>query len=168
MVENAVAARPAEQAARPRSRWAFLGLDELPAKRRFWLIAVVTTALLLTAMGLLLIAGAWRDDHAIESRIGRTNADVLSVAVDRTVVRFTTPDGATHIPYNGILYPQDLQAGQRVQVEYDTGHPDDLVRVAGRDYRLAFLQVGMLVGITWAVAAGLIWCLRRPRTPATT
>jgi hypothetical protein len=168
VVENAVAARPVEQAGPNRARWAFLGLDRLPTARRRWLIAVVTAALLVTAMGLLLIAGAWRDDHAIESRLGKADADVQSVAFDRTVVRFTTPDGTTHIPYNGVLYPQDLQAGQRVQIEYDTAHPDELVRVAGRDYRLAFLPVGMLFAITWAVAAGLIWWLRRPRTPATT
>lgn len=160
--------RPGEQTGRPPSRWAFLGLDGLAPSRRIWLVAAVTAALLITAMGLLLIAGAWRDDHAIESRLGRTDADVLSVAFDRTVVRFTTPDGAAHIPYNGVLYPQDLQTGERVQVEYDTAHPDNLVRVAGRDYRLTFLPFGMLIGITWAVAAGLIWWLRRPRTPATT
>jgi len=100
--------------------------------------------------------------------MGRADADVLSAAFDRTVVRFTTPDGAVHSPFNGVLYPQDLQAGQRVQVEFDTAHPNDLVRVAGRDYRLTFLPFGMLFGITWAVAAGLIWWLRRPRTPATT
>jgi hypothetical protein len=168
VVENAVVTRPGEQTGRPPSRWAFLGLDKLTTRRRVWLIVVVAVALLLTAMSVLLIAGAWRDDHAIESRIGRTDADVLSVAFDRTVVRFTTPDGAAHIPYNGVLYPQDLQTGERVQVEYDTANPDDLVRVAGRDYRLTFLPFGMLVGITWTVAAGLIWWLRRPRTPATT
>lgn len=144
------------------------GLDKLAPGRRAWLIAVAATAVLLTVMGLLLIVGAWRDDHAIESRLGHADADVLSAAFDRTVVRFTTPDGAAHSPFNGVLYPQDLQAGQRVQVEYDTAHPNDLVRVAGRDYRLTFLPVGMLIGITWAVAAGLIWWLRRPRTPATT
>ncbi|GAA3434980.1 DUF3592 domain-containing protein [Kutzneria kofuensis] len=161
-------ARPADTAGRQRPRWALFGMDNLTPARRGWLIAVVSLAVLLTVMGLLLIAGAWRDDHAIESRMGHADADVLSVAFDRTVVRFTTPDGSSHSPFNGVLYPQDLQAGQRVQVEYDTSHPDDLVRVAGRDYRLAFLPVGMMVGITWAVAAGLIWWLRRPRTPATT
>ena len=145
----------------------FFGLDKLTPGRRAWLIAVVAAAVLITVMGLLLIVGAWRDDHAIDSRLGHADADVLSSALDRTVVRFTTPDGAAHSPFNGVLYPQDLQAGQRVQVEYDTAHPNDLVRVAGRDYRLTFLPVGMLVGITWAVAAGLIWWLRRPRTPAT-
>ena len=160
--------RPGEPAGRRPSRWAFLGLDRLTPSRRAWLVAVVTAAMLITAMSLLLIAGAWRDDHAIQSRLGRADADVLSAAFDRTVVRFTTPDGAAHIPYNGVLYPQDLQTGERVQVEYDTANPDDLVRVAGRDYRLTFLPFGMLIGITWAVVAGLIWWLRRPRTPATT
>jgi Protein of unknown function (DUF3592) len=168
VVENAVAAQPDEVASPPRSRWEFLGLDQLSVRRRIALIAVVTTASLLTVMGLLLIAGAYRDDRAIETRIDRTDADVLSVDWYRTVVRFTTPDGAVHIPFNGVLYPQDLQEGQRVRVEYDSAHPDSLVRVAGRDYRLAFLPVGMLFGITWAVAAALIWWLRRRRPPATT
>jgi hypothetical protein len=168
VVENAVVPRPGEPAGRPRSRWAFLGLDKVAPRRRVWLIAVVTAAVLITAMSLLLIAGAWRDDHAIEANIGHTQAEVLYAGFDRTVVRFTTPDGASHSPPLGVLYPQDLQTGQRVLVDYDTTDPDDLVRVAGRDYRLTFLPFGMLVGITWVVAAGLTWWLRRPRTPATT
>ncbi|AHI01666.1 hypothetical protein [Kutzneria albida] len=153
------------------TRWARFGLDTLPVNRRRWLIAVVVIALLITLIGLLLVVGAWRDDKWIESRPGVQTAEVLSTAFDRTVVRFNTPDGAVHIPIDGVLYPQGLSAGQLVRVEYDSLHPDALVRVAGRTYTLTFLPVGMILAITWAIAAGLIWWLRRPTptgpTPAT-
>ena len=49
-MENAVATRPADTVARRRSRWVFFGLDKLTPGRRAWLIAVVTTAVLLTVM----------------------------------------------------------------------------------------------------------------------
>jgi hypothetical protein len=77
-------------------------------------------------------------------------------------VRFVTPDGTVNIPDTGVLYPQGLITGERVRIEYDTHNPQ-LARVAGRDYRLAFLPVGMAIAITWAVLAPILWWLRRRR-----
>ncbi|MBV8932271.1 MAG: hypothetical protein JOZ47_08495 [Kutzneria sp.] len=123
--------------------------------------------MVITLVGLLLIVGAWRDDRWIESRTGHATADVLSVAFDRTVVRFDTPDGAAHIPVDGVLYPQGLEAGQRVRVEYDLSQPDALVRVEGRNYALTFLPVGTILVVTWMVVAGAVWWLSRrgPQSP---
>jgi hypothetical protein len=135
-------------------------------------ISLVLVGMLITLICGLLVVGAWRDDRWIESRTGHGVAQVLSVPFDRTAVRFDTPDGAAHIPVDGVLYPQGLEAGQRVKVEYDVTQPDALVRVEGRNYTLTFLPVGMILTVTWASVAALIWWLRRPfrvtgRTPAT-
>ncbi|HEX3648767.1 MAG TPA: hypothetical protein VHV49_10070, partial [Pseudonocardiaceae bacterium] len=62
------------------------------------------------------------------------------------------------------LYPGGLAAGERVRVEYDTTNTE-LVRVAGRDFRLALLPVGSSIAICWAVVGPLLWWLvRRGRT----
>jgi hypothetical protein len=78
-------------------------------------------------------------------------------------VRFVTPDGTIVIPSTGVLYPTGLAAGDRVRVQYDTQNPE-LVRVAGRDFRLAFLPVGLSIVICWALVGPAVWLLRR--TPA--
>lgn len=130
--------------------------------RIFWGLGALGA--LITLIGLLLIVGTFRDDLAIESHIAYANADVLSAGFDRTVVRFTSQDGAVHIPVDGVLYPQGLQTGQLVRVEYDAAQPDVLVRVAGRNFTLTFLPVGMIVGITWAIIAPSMWWLRRSRS----
>ncbi|HEY0808130.1 MAG TPA: DUF3592 domain-containing protein, partial [Pseudonocardiaceae bacterium] len=89
-------------------------------------------------------------------------ADVLSVSFNRTAVRFVTPNGRVNIPSNGLLYPIGLAAGERVRVEYDTANTE-LVRVAGRDARLALLPVGTSLLGCWALLVPAIWLLRRRR-----
>ncbi len=54
---------------------------------------------------------------------------------------FVTPDGVTHNPELGVLYPTGLTAGQRIAVEYARSDPD-LVRVTGRDARVALIPTG--------------------------
>jgi hypothetical protein len=127
-------------------------------------ITVTLTAVgaVITGLCLCLIIGVWANDLAIEARTGHATAEVLSVGFARTVVRFTTPDQAVHIPPNGVLYPSGLAVGQLVRVEYDTTNPD-LVRVAGRGVRLALLPVGSVVFVVWAVVGSVIWWLRRER-----
>jgi hypothetical protein len=135
-----------------------------PTRRRSGrrLAAAVLLALgcVFTGLCLVIVFSSWWDDHSIDSHLGRSDADVLSVSFNRAAVRFVTPDGTVYIPPNGILYPSGLAAGERVRVEYDTQSPD-VVRVAGRDYRLAFLPVGSTLLIAWAVLVPLIWWLRR-------
>ena len=115
---------------------------------------------LITVLGLLLVVAAWVEDGKIDSHTGHADAKVVSVTYQRTLVRYQTPDGAEHIPSVGVLYPEALEEGQVVRVEYDQRDPD-LVRVAGRGASLTFLPVGTTVLASWAVLVPLVWWLRR-------
>ncbi|HEX3783350.1 MAG TPA: DUF3592 domain-containing protein [Pseudonocardiaceae bacterium] len=131
-------------------------------RRRVTAVVVLVLGCVIRALCLLVLYGCWHDDHDIDAHLGRTDADVLSVVFNRTAVRFVTPDGTIDIPPEGVLYPAGLAAGERVKVEYDTLDPD-LVRVAGRDFTLAFLPIGSTIAGTWIVAGPLLWWLRRPK-----
>ncbi|MGZ4519845.1 MAG: DUF3592 domain-containing protein [Mycobacteriaceae bacterium] len=121
---------------------------------------VVAIAISISVIAVLLIAGAVRDDLTIGGDEGRATADVLTVTPMFAAVSFVTPDGVTHSPQLGVLYPTGLAAGQRIDVEYARSKPE-LVRVAGRDARLALIPAGSLVVVTWLVAGGLLVLLRR-------
>jgi hypothetical protein len=137
---------------RPGARW-----------RRIATRVVVAIGLVVTGLGLLLIIAALTEDAKIDAHTGRANAQVVSVSFQRTLVRFQTPDGAEHIPSVGVLYPEALEEGHVVQVEYDTRNPE-LVRVAGRGAWLTVLPVGTIVLVVWLLLApGLWWLRRRPR-----
>lgn len=81
-------------------------------------------------------------------------------------MRFTSPDGAVHIPSLGVLYPEGLHEGDRVWVEYDRANPD-LVKVAGRGFTLALLPLGIILVLTWIVAGPLLWWLHLRRRAET-
>lgn len=117
-----------------------------------------------SALCLLLLVSTWNDDRQIDAHDGRAVADVLSVSFNRTAVRFVTPDGTVVIPSMGVLYPTGLAAGEHVRVEYDTQNTE-LARVAGRDYRLAFLPTGMALAGCWLIAGPVCWLLRRRPRP---
>ncbi|WP_424190060.1 hypothetical protein ACOBQX_14615 [Actinokineospora sp. G85] len=134
--------------------------DRSQPTRRVVALAALGLAGLLTALGLLLVIAAFTEDSAIESYTGRAEADVVSVSFGRTLVRFQTPDGAVHTPGYGVLYPEALEEGQVVRVEYDQRDPE-LVRVAGRGASLTVLPVTTAVLIGWVVAGALVWWLRR-------
>jgi hypothetical protein len=121
---------------------------------------VLGVAVLLTMMCVALVFAAIRNDNAIEEHLGAATATVESVAFDRTIIQYQTPDGIVHSPATGVLYPSGLAAGQLVAIEYDTANPD-LARVAGRSASLTLLPVGTTVLITWLVAGPLLWWLRR-------
>lgn len=133
---------------------------------RTWLIAarvVLVIGLLITALGVLLVVAAWTEDLQIDGNTGHATAEVVSVTAQRTLVRFQTPDGAEHIPQVGVLYPEGLEDGQRVRVEYDTRNPE-LVRVAGRGAGLTLLPVSTTVLGAWVVLVpALIWLRRRAK-----
>lgn len=120
---------------------------------------VLGVAALITVLCVGLLLAAIRNDQAISSHLGVANAEVDSVAWDRTIIRFETPDGIVHIPANGVLYPHGLIQGDLVRVEYDTADPD-LARVAGRTATLTLFPLGMTTLITWVVAGGLLWGIR--------
>lgn len=121
---------------------------------------LVAVGVLLTALGVLLVVAAVVEDAAIEGATGRADAEVVSVSFSRTLVRFQTPDGAEHVPTVGVLYPEALEEGQVVRVEYDARNPD-LVRVAGRGASLMVLPVVSSLVVVWLVAGGGLWWLRR-------
>ena len=114
----------------------------------------------ITFLCVVLVVAAWNEDRAIERGTGYANAEVVSVSFQRTLVRFQTPDGAEHIPSVGVLYPEALEVGQFVQVEYDQRNPE-LVRVAGRGAWIAVLPVGTTVLAAWIVLLPVAWWLRR-------
>jgi hypothetical protein len=128
--------------------------------RRVYAITCLFIATLVTLLGVLLIIASATEDAAIENHTGHANAEVISVAMNRTLVRFQTSDGAEHMPSAGVLYPEALEEGQVVRVEYDTRNPD-LVRVAGRGATLTVLPVVTTLLAVWAVAGGLTWWIRR-------
>lgn len=134
--------------------------------RRVATAAVLGVACLATALCLLILVALWRVDRAIETRTGRATAAVTSVAWNRAVVRYTTPDGGVHIPADGIIYPMGLAENELVRVEYDSSHPET-VRVAGRTATLALLPIGMTIGGVWLLAGPALWWItRKPPTPA--
>jgi len=128
--------------------------------RRIATWALLSAAGLITGLGLLLIVAAWTEDAKIDRHTGYTTARVVSVTVERTLVRFQTPDGAEHIPSVGVLYPEALEEGQVVLVEYDQTNPE-LVRVGGRGMSVTLLPVGSTVLITWLIVIPVVWWLRR-------
>nr|WP_245366710.1 DUF3592 domain-containing protein [Nocardia goodfellowii] len=110
----------------------------------------------------LLVLAAWRDDYLISSDKGTTTAEVLSAGRLRSAVSYVTPDGKNHNPKVGVLYPTNLTAGERIKVEYSRKDPD-LVRVAGRDARVALLPAASVIVVAWGVALPALWAIRRMR-----
>nr|WP_239476823.1 DUF3592 domain-containing protein [Nocardia arizonensis] len=108
----------------------------------------------------LLVLAAWRNDCLISSDRGVTTAEVLSAGRLRSAVIYVTPDGETHNPKVGVLYPTNLTAGERINVEYNRADPD-LVRVAGRDVRVALLPAASVIAVVWLVALPVLFILRR-------
>lgn len=128
--------------------------------RRIAIRVLVAVGAAVTGLALLLVVAAWTEDMRIDGATGYANAEVVSVSFQRTLVRFQTPDGAEQIPSVGVLYPEDLEEGQVVRVEYDQRDPE-LVRVAGRGAWLTALPVGTVVLVVWGVLTPALWWLRR-------
>jgi hypothetical protein len=110
----------------------------------------------------LLVLAAWKNDRTIDADKAVTVAEVLSAGRLRSAVSFTTPDGATHTPRLGVLYPTNLTAGQRIDVEYSKANPD-LVRVKGRDARVAVIPVASVIVVVWALATPALIVVARMR-----
>ncbi|UYP18111.1 DUF3592 domain-containing protein [Rhodococcus sp. Z13] len=127
--------------------------------------AVLVVAVAVSALSVILFLGALRNDHTIRSDMGTAVAEVLSAGSLRSAVRFVTPDGVTHNPELGVLYPTGLTTGQRIAVEYARSDPD-LVRVTGRDARVALIPVGSVILVTWLIAVPILLWLRRRFPPA--
>ncbi|PPJ19858.1 DUF3592 domain-containing protein [Nocardia nova] len=113
-----------------------------------------------SVLAILLVLAAWRDDMLISSDKGVTSAEVLSAGRLRSAVTYVTPDGVTHNPKVGVLYPTKLTAGERINVEYSRSDPE-LVRVAGRDARVAVIPALSVIVVVWVVALPVLWVVRR-------
>ena len=114
-------------------------------------IAVLIVAGLVTLQSVLLVAGAWRDDLAIQRNMGVAQAEVLSAGPRRSTIEFVTPDRVTYRPELGVLYPSELSTGMRIYVEYNKNNPN-LVRVQHRTAGLAIIPAGSIAVVAWLVA----------------
>ncbi|MCZ4582826.1 DUF3592 domain-containing protein [Rhodococcus opacus] len=126
---------------------------------------VLVAVIGISVLAVLLVLAAWRNDHTIQSDRGVATAEVLSAGSLRSAISFVTPDGVTHNPELGVLYPTKLTVGQRIDVEYARSDPD-LVRVSGRDASVAVVPAGSLIVVTWLIAGPVIWYLRRRESSA--
>ncbi|MCZ4520551.1 DUF3592 domain-containing protein [Rhodococcus ruber] len=127
-------------------------------------LVVLVVATAISVLAVLLVVGAWRNDVTIDSDKGTATAEVLSAGRLRSAVSFITPDGVTHNPALGVLYPTNLVAGQRIEVEYYKADPEDeelLVRVAGRDATVAIVPAGSVIVVTWLIAGPALFWIRR-------
>lgn len=118
-------------------------------------IGVLLITSLVTFSSLLLVAGAWRNDFAIESNMGVAQAEVLDAGPRRSTIEFVTPERVTYRPELGVLYPSELATGMRIYVEYDKTDPD-LVRVQHRNASLSIIPAGSLIVIGWMIAGAAL------------
>lgn len=126
--------------------------------------AVLILVAVVTLQSVLLVAGAWRNDIAIERDMGVAEAEVLNAGFRRSTIEFVTPERITYRPELGVLYPSELATGMRIYVEYDKSDPD-LVRVQHRTAVLAIIPAGSVMVVAWLVGAaalaGLAFAERR-------
>jgi hypothetical protein len=118
-------------------------------------IGIVVMVVLVTLQSVLLVAGAWRNDLAIQHNMAVAPAEVLSAGPRRSTIEFVTPDRVTYRPELGVLYPSELATGMRIYVEYDKSNPN-LVRVQNRNAGLAIIPAGSIAVLGWLVAAALL------------
>jgi hypothetical protein len=131
--------------------------EDLPDTRsrivvRWVRIAVLIVTLLVTLQSLLLVAGAWRNDLAIDRNMGVAQAEVLSAGSRRSTIEFVTPERVTYRPELGVLYPSELSEGMRIYVEYNKKDPN-LVRVQHRNAELAIIPAGSIAVVAWLTGA---------------
>lgn len=137
--------------------------DEPPSTRtrvvlRWTRIAVLIVTGLITLQSLLLVAGAWRNDIAIQHNMGVAQAEVLSAGPRRSTIEFVTPERVTYRPELGVLYPSHLATGMRIYVEYNKNDPN-LVRVQHRNAGLAIIPAGSIAVVSWLAAAAILTVL---------
>lgn len=137
--------------------------DEPPRTRprivlRWVRIAVLIVAGLVTLQSVLLVAGAWRDDLAIQRNMGVAQAEVLSAGPRRSTIEFVTPERVTYRPELGVLYPSELSTGMRIYVEYNKRDPN-LVRVQHRNAGLAIIPAGSIAVVAWLAAGAVLVAL---------
>ena len=123
-------------------------------KSRMHVPVLIVTALV-TLQSVLLVAGAWRNDLAIQHNMGVAQAEVLSAGPRRSTIEFVTPERVTYRPELGVLYPSHLATGMRIYVEYNKNDPN-LVRVQHRNAGLAIIPAGSIAVVCWVAATLLL------------
>ncbi|WP_374022994.1 hypothetical protein [Mycobacterium sp. HNNTM2301] len=118
-------------------------------------VTVLIVTGLVTLQSILLVAGAWRDDLAIQHNMGVAQAEVLSAGPRRSTIEFVTPERVTYRPELGVLYPSHLATGMRIYVEYNKNDPN-LVRVQHRNAGLAIIPAGSIAVVCWLAATALL------------
>jgi hypothetical protein len=121
-------------------------------------IGVLIVVGLITLQSLLLVAGAIRNDVAIQNDMGVAEAEVLDAGPRRSTIEFVTPDRVTYRPELGVLYPSQLATGMRIYVEYDKRNPN-LVRVQHRNAKLAIIPAGSIAVVGWLIGAAALTAL---------
>jgi hypothetical protein len=127
-------------------------------------IGVLIVTGLVTLQSVLLVAGAWRNDLAIQRNMGVAEAEVLDARPQRSTIEFVTPERVTYRPELGVLYPSELATGMRIYVEYSKNDPN-LVRVQHRNAGLAIIPAGSIAVVCWLAATvalvALAWLDKR-------
>ncbi|MFC0316265.1 hypothetical protein ACFQNE_16925 [Gordonia phosphorivorans] len=123
-----------------------------PVIQRRVQLGFLSIGVLATLIGAVIILGAYRNDAKIDANQATAVADVISADRLHAAVNFVTPDGVLRNPKFGLLYPTELEAGQRILVDYDATDPDNLARPAGRNAQLSVLPGVSIVVAGWLVA----------------
>ena len=118
-------------------------------------VVLLVLGMVVTTMGLVLVAGCHRNDAQIDKNMATVMADVVSADRLHAAVNFQTADGDFHSPRLGLLYPTELTQGQRISVEYDVTNPD-LARPAGRDWTLAIIPALSIMVVGWLIVGALM------------
>ncbi|AZG48148.1 DUF3592 domain-containing protein [Gordonia insulae] len=121
-------------------------------------IVLLVAGMVVTTMGLVLVAGCYRNDQQIDANRAMVMADVVSADRLHAAVNFQTPDGQFHSPRLGLLYPTELTQGQRISVEYDVMNPD-LARPAGRSWTLAIIPAISIAVVGWLIVGAVMIAL---------
>lgn len=122
-----------------------------PVIQRRVQLGFLAVGIIATLIGTVIILGAYRNDAKIDANQATAVADVISADRLHAAVNFVTPDGVLRNPTLGLLYPTELETGQRILVDYDATDPDNLARPAGRDATLAIVPGLSIILIGWAV-----------------
>ncbi|GAA4744299.1 DUF3592 domain-containing protein [Gordonia alkaliphila] len=123
-----------------------------PVIQRRVQLGFLAVGVLATLIGAVIILGAYRNDAKIDSNRATAVAEVISADRLHAAVNFVTPDGVLRNPKFGLLYPTELEAGQRILVDYDATDPDNLARPAGRNAQLAVIPGVSIIVAGWVVA----------------
>ncbi|MFT4088137.1 MAG: hypothetical protein QM658_13500 [Gordonia sp. (in: high G+C Gram-positive bacteria)] len=127
-----------------------------PVIQRRVQITLAMVGVLATLIGGVIILGAYRNDRKIDANRATAVADVISADRLHAAVNFVTPDGVLRNPKFGLLYPTNLEAGQRILVDYDATDPDNLARPAGRDAALSLRPALSIIGLAWLAVIALM------------